>query len=354
MSCNDAMCMISSTIMSKSSAKPVKKILDVQEWPVGAPKPKPGPYSVRLRWTREDEALLRKYYTQYGTRYCARMLGRTISGVRSRAQLLNIPGPALRGWSDREVLYLRRFHHRMTIVRLAEKLERSEASVVKAIRRLRLSNDERIWTKKDLKYIRDNHRKMPYADIARHLHRTPDAIKVKVTRMGLAKPIIRLSKEQVEWVLDNLGKLTYVEMAEQLGVMPIRLMKLAGRHGYRARPNNRSWTEEEDTFLRVNHDRMTRAQIARKLDRTPGSVGQRMTIMGLTHDRRKVDLIRPWTEEDDAQIREIYGTVSREEVARRMNRTVLAVTYRAGELGLRRPKTQTKKEYLRLRDSSNS
>jgi hypothetical protein len=340
--------------MSDSSVDPIKKMRKSRYWPPGIPKPKPGAYSVGSRWTREQEELLRRYYAQYGSRYCARLLGRTMLGVRNHALLLNIPGPALRGWSDREVLYLRRYHQRMTMERLAEKLGRSEASIVKAVRRLGLSGDERSWTKKELDYIRKNYRKMPFVEIARHLRRTPDAVKVKAGRLGLAKPTVKFSRKQVEWVLDNLGKLTYAEMAERLGVFPIRLMKLAARHGYHARPNNRAWTADEDEFLRRNHGKMTRAEIARQLERTAGSVGQRMTIIGITRDSRRADLIRPWTEDEDRMMREIYGTVSREEVARRMNRTVIAVTRRAGELGLRRPRGQTKAEYVRLRAPSES
>lgn len=92
------------------------------------------------------------------------------------------------------------------------------------------------------------------------------------------------------------------------------------------------WTPEEIAFLRENYQTMEYAEIAKILGKTAAAVRNKCYKLGL----RKQAL--PWTEEEDALLRQMYSEVVErlflDEMARRLGRSRSAVASRAHELGL--------------------
>lgn len=93
--------------------------------------------------------------------------------------------------------------------------------------------------------------------------------------------------------------------------------------------SRRPWTEEEDAFIREHYASMTAREIAESLGRTVPSVEDRLNKAGL----RK---IAPWTEEERAFVTSRYASTPNKELARAVGRTVPAVSTFARALGLRK------------------
>ncbi len=248
----------------------------------------PGPRPTRRSWTEEEDRILGRYYEKHGSRHVAGLLHRTITSVQHRATVLGLRGNGQRPWTELEVAYLRKTHGQRTIAQIARTLKRTEQSVRSQVHRLRLSTTVvRPWTHAEEEYIRTHYGRVRVADLAEDLDRTPDAVELKAARLGLVRKVPKLTDEQVQWVLDNAGKIPFSKMAVDLGVNHNKLIRLAARHGYRARPHTRSWTEHEDQFLRENYGVLSQRMIAEHLSRTVATVGWRAGKLGLTRQNRR-------------------------------------------------------------------
>jgi hypothetical protein len=244
----------------------------------GASKPR-----TRKNWTKEEDRLLKHNYTKRGSRYTADLLGRTITSVQHRALRLGIPGNGVRPWTEMEVRYLKTRYPKLNVAQICRTLQRSEQSVRGKINQLGIGSEPPApWTEGETAYLRAHYGKVRVTELAEELGRSPDAVEIKAGRLGLSRRIVQLSTKDRQWVLDNLGSISFAKMAAKLGVNPKKLMRLAAKEGYRARPNCRAWSEEEDRYIRENYGTMTRRQIAEKLDRTIATVGWRASILGLT------------------------------------------------------------------------
>lgn len=239
---------------------------------------------VRKNWTREEDRLLKTNYTKRGSRYTADLLGRTITSVQHRALRLGIPGNGVRPWTEMEVRYLKTRYPNQSVAKICRTLQRSEQSVRGKINQLGIGSEPPMpWTEGEVAYLRAHYGKVRVTELAEELGRSADAVEIKAGRIGLSRKITQLSQKDTQWVLANLGTISFAKMAQKLGVNPKKLMRLAAQHGFRARPNCRAWSQEEDRFIQENYGAMTRRQIALKLDRTIATVGWRASILGLTN-----------------------------------------------------------------------
>lgn len=243
----------------------------------------PGPRPARRSWTDEEDRILRRSYTKHGSRHAAELLGRSITSIQHRATVLGLKGHGQRPWTEGETVYLRKNYGARTVAQIARTLKRSEQSVRAQIHRLKLSeNTTRPWSREEEEYIRKHYGKVRVAELAEDLDRTPDAVELKAARLGVVRKVPKLTEKQVKWVLDNVGRLPFSKMATELGVNHNKLIRLAAQHGYRARPNNRPWTDEDDAYLRQNYAVMSQKAIAEALRRSVATVGWRAGKLGLT------------------------------------------------------------------------
>lgn len=255
-------------------------------WPEYIPPPNPGRSSRYLRWTKEEDATLKANYPKRGSRYTAEILGRSVTSVQHRALKLGIPGNGVRVWTEIEIRYLRSRYPNTPVSRICRTLHRSEQSVRGQINRLGLGAQAPTpWTEGEIAYLRAHYGKVKVAELAEELGRTTDAVEIKAGKLGLSRKNVHLTEEDIRYVLENLGKIPYTKMAAKLGVDVKKLMRLAAKHGYRARGQCRPWTGEEDGFLRDNYGTVPRNVLAQQLDRTVGAIGVRAGLLGLTRMR---------------------------------------------------------------------
>lgn len=307
--------------------------LPVQGTPRDTKSPRPS--TRRRSWTREEDGIIKKHYTKRGSRYTAKLLGRTVTSVQHRALKLGVPGHGIRPWTSKEEHYLRKYYGKLTALEIARILRRSEQSVRGHIHQLGLGNYRpAAWTAEEIEYLRKHYGREKVSVLATELGRTTDAVELKAGKLGLRKRLVKLDAEQTDWIIANLGQISYDNMARHLGVSSTTVMKVAARHGYRPRPHIRAWTPEEDAYLREHYGEMSRREIAEAINRTIPLVGWRAAKLGLTRQTRSDESARPWTAEEDRMLREMMAHNTYNEIAGRLDRTRAAVVGRAVRLGL--------------------
>jgi GcrA cell cycle regulator len=99
------------------------------------------------------------------------------------------------------------------------------------------------------------------------------------------------------------------------------------------------WTEERDEELAgFWHDGLTTTEIGRHMGVSKNSVIGRAHRLQLPSRASPINvtLARPWTEADDATLRQLYGGfLTAAEIGHRMGRSTHAIAYRAAILGLK-------------------
>jgi hypothetical protein len=427
--------------MNERSTKPkqIMKRRHASRWPDGVPLPKAGAWRGGEVWSEAEERLLRRYYQRYGSHYCARLLGRTQNAANVKAARLRIARPpgktwtkaedrrlrreigkrSLRElaelfgrtvgsvaahinglglgkpmaplWTTREIAYLRKHARDMSRPELAEQLGRTTSSVRQRIQVLGLANplptawtkgeDQRLrretgrrsrtelatlfgrtsnalrkrqrelglteasappWSRTEIAFLRKHAGTMSHAEIAEHLGRTKTGVAVRVSKLGLQtkRPAFKPTADELAFISSNLGRISQAKIAEHLDVSVSTIHAIALDRGFRARPTSRPWTEQDDAEFRTLYGTMTRKEVAARMNRTFDAIVARAGALGLTREsNRVVTENRRWTAHEDSQLRSLAGTMTKAEIAKRLDRTVTAVISRMGRLGLVVPRT---------------
>lgn len=89
----------------------------------------------------------------------------------------------------------------------------------------------------------------------------------------------------------------------------------------------RPWTAAENAMVREQYTELGPAELAKRLNRSVHSIEQKAKLLSVYRRRR-------WTPQDDQQLRELWGTMSCEAVAKTIKRTPATTHWRARKLGL--------------------
>ena len=145
-----------------------------------------------------------------------------------------------------------------------------------------------------------------------------------------SRPYRRWTPEEVADVRGAYFNTTRKELAASLGVSEDALQKLMSREGIRKRPSVHRWTAEEREFLRWEYrkSRVSVQQLAAKLGVTESAVKQQAHYLGLFRGAVV------WTAEEDGLLLELVGRNRPQTIARKLGRSVRAVSMRANKLGL--------------------
>jgi DNA-binding CsgD family transcriptional regulator len=292
----------------------------------------------QARWMKEEDRILARNYKRHGSKSTAALLGRSMTAVQSRARVLGLPGKNLRPWTAIERKYLQRSYADHTARQIARTLRRTEESVRGQINKMGLATQEsRPWSRKEIADLRKLYGSRSSAELAEHFGRTIDAVELKAGRIGLSRRIVAFapSARDKAFIIENLGRIPYTQLAAKFGTTVHNITRIAEENGYRDRPTSRPWTEEDDTMLRSLYGTMTRADVARQLDRTPVATAERARRLGLTQPSKRASTVHKWTPKEDALLRRLYGTMTCEEIARRIGRSTIAIYGRVRILGLR-------------------
>lgn len=290
---------------------------------------KPVPPRQRREWTAEEDAQLKKWYPTKGSTYLMELLGRPRASIQQRAIRLKVSGPGKR-WTHREDVFVKHNYAKRTAGYIAEKLGRSEMSVRQRLITLKLTNaTSRPWTKQEIEWLRQHYGTATSAELAAELDRTIDAVEIKAGRIGISKAHRKMTVQERRWIKKNLGEISMLNMSIQLKVAHSQVLRVAREFGYHPRPNNRPWTPQEDEQLRQLYPTTTARELGELLERTLPAVRMRLEKLELTTPRV---VPRSWVKEEDAVVKKFYGKKTAAEIGAMIGRTQFAVVGRAKHL----------------------
>ena len=297
--------------------------------------------------------MIRRYYRRMGSKWLAEKLGIKYTAVRARALRLGVSSRG-RKWTTFEDKYLRRkYKDKLTAQQIAKALGRTEAQVRNRVQKLGLGESRSPrWSKEELAYLEKHYARKSIEEMAGELDRTPFSIKLKGSRMGLGKYVVTKgpNERQKRYIREHLGKIPYTIMSQKLGISVYNISKYASSIGVSIRPTSRRWTPEDEEQLRQLWGTMLRSEVARELNRTLEAVSLRARQLGLTKSHRTHSKKIKWSTKEDQIIRKHYIDWGKKKVAERLGRTEIAVVHRAGQLGATRTiKAWTEEEITELR-----
>lgn len=132
------------------------------------------------------------------------------------------------------------------------------------------------------------------------------------------------TKEEEQYLKDNFKTMNFGEIARALDKTPGSVRAKASSLDLRRPPTN-TWTEDEIEFMRKNARRMTIEKVAKKLGRTPKAVSIKAAHLKISFGY--------YTEEEINYIQEAAGTVTIDGIAKKLRRSKMAIKKKMEDLG---------------------
>jgi len=106
------------------------------------------------------------------------------------------------------------------------------------------------------------------------------------------------------------------------------------------------WTEQEDNVLTTCYEDHTAKELSKLLGRTEAGVIVRLRRLGV----HKIGKYTDWTGEDDETLKTLMGEgYNYREIGELMGKRMKAVSYRAGKLGLTKPRGIVGPDYILMK-----
>ena len=137
---------------------------------------------------------------------------------------------------------------------------------------------------------------------------------------------------ELQYLRDSWPEKSDAQIGEELGRSATAVQIARYKHGIRT--DLLEWSEEEDAYLLEHWKDKTQAELAAELGRSQHAVYQRGVYHGLQKRSLPPKGSRVWTEEDTEYLRENWGYLSVEAIAKHLNRTKNAINCRKNVLGL--------------------
>ncbi|MHC4644104.1 MAG: hypothetical protein ACYTBJ_01285 [Planctomycetota bacterium] len=158
-----------------------------------------------MKWSKQDEWILRTTWHEKPTRQIAKDLGRTYHGVRAKARCLGLSKKACRGWTPYEDLILKRkYEQEKAPARdVCFLLGKTPHSVHGRRDKLGISAHRkcRRWTVKEEDYLRANWLKLPEKRIAKKLRRSLAAVRIRARKLQVSERFKHTSIRKVALML---------------------------------------------------------------------------------------------------------------------------------------------------------
>lgn len=302
------------------------------------------------RWTQNEEEFLRRNYSLKGSRYVASALGRTRASVLRHALSLGLDGTGnlpYRPFSPREVIFLKTHYPLKGSAYVAAKLGRSPKSIRLKARALRVERQSLLrWSPSEIEIVKRWYNKKRPSQIARRLGRTTSAVCVRARMLGLCRHRIRAWTDAEERFLrENFRTMRYKQIAERLGRT---VGSVTGKlHvGLKLKKwSKHRWTAADKRKLAYWYRKLPTQLVAAKLDLKSREAVRRMAhFLKLTKPQPP-----PYSKRNKEFLRKHYLTMTNPELARRLNRSVGSIEAMAKKLGLTRNPLKTKIYHASLR-----
>jgi hypothetical protein len=202
-------------------------------------------------------------------------------------------------WTDRKIRFLKDNVDFMTITKMAEILNFSRRSVAQKMRKLKIlkdSFDGGFWTESELEILKNNYQSKDYEKLQKLLNR---------------------------------GRYEIIGKLRELGLLKV----------HRTRP----WNCSEDNFLKEHYYNMSMETLCKQLNRGSGEINRRLDILNLKRNIRSEESMKKFyetihkrNEELESFIKENYSFMETELIAKKFNKTKGSIEHIASRLGVKK------------------
>ena len=281
-------------------------------------------------WTQKEISRLKQLYPMSHNKDIAKVFGRTITSILSKAKNLGIK----KDWGG-------------------------------GYRVPQPPQNENLWTKEEIGELRRMYLNSSNSEIAAKLKRTPQAVQAKTRKLGLFRDIKeqgltrktkggvnRWADREIEILKELYSQKSKDDVAKELRRSPKAVGIMARRLGLTSgAPRKNSWTAEDEAFLKKHIAQWPIEEIAKKLSKKPTAV-QRMAwkkhFTRNCRNQRHTEL-QFWTKQEIGQLEYLLEKHSRKDIAAKLGRSLQSVAAKAKHLGLKKPLTWTTKNIAILK-----
>ena len=246
-------------------------------------------------------------------------------------------------WTEEDNNILREYASMYSLQEISEKMNRSSSSIRVQARRLNiniLSNEEyqnSIWTEENTKELRNLVEEGKYLlEITKIMNKKDLTIIKKAKELGLTikrENQKKWTREEQEELIELSKTKKISELVKILDRTSSSIKDQARRLGITLIPDRRNWTEEEYKLLEklVVEDKKSPKEIASILGRSEDSITIKINRRGL---KAQGNDKRFWTSEEEEILSDLWGTVSVDKIAEKLDRTVSSIKNKVFQLGL--------------------
>lgn len=246
-------------------------------------------------------------------------------------------------WTEEDNNILREYASMYSLQEISEKMNRSSSSIRVQARRLKiniLSNEEcqnSIWTEENTKELRKLVEEGKYLlEITKIMNKKDLTIIKKAKELGLTikrENQRKWTREEQEELIELSKTKKISELVKILDRTSSSIKDQARRLGITLIPDRRNWTEEEYKLLEklVVEDKKSPKEIASILGRSEDSITIKINRRGL---KAQGNDKRFWTSEEEEILSDLWGTVSVDKIAEKLDRTVSSLKNKVFQLGL--------------------
>jgi hypothetical protein len=251
-------------------------------------------------------------------------------------------------WSEEEIELLKQIYPNGEKEEVEKIFNRKFKAISEYARRLGIfrfyAENHKIWTKEKIDYLILNFANASFEEMEQKIGTNARCIRTRAYSLGLKRDDFWWTPERIKILKEMyLNDEPIEEICKAVdNDSPFAVYAYANTHGIIR--ENRYWTDEQLNILRKNYYDKPWKFLTENLNRTRSAINSQANKMGLER-RKKIK------KEEDDYIKENFGKISVEEIAKHINRSEIAIHSRASKLKLTTPpkwENVSKEELLKL------
>lgn len=269
-------------------------------------------------WTIEEDDYIKNNFGNKTFNEMAKYLGCTITTVQNRAKFLGfeIENKTVKRWTEEEIELLKVMAPKYLNKTIARKLNRSINELNKKARELgiELILKKPIWKKWKVKYLKENINILPLSKIQKELEVNYYQIMDKLVELGIEYNNNHWSKEEIDILIELSSKVYIREIAKVLDRTEGAIITKANRMGLTYMTLKRTYTDEELQYIKDNWGSVAVNDMARNLGVSRTMIQNQADKMGLP--KLGNNPYRKWTDIELTKLKNLSNTKSITELAK--------------------------------------
>ena len=195
-------------------------------------------------------------------------------------------------------------------------------------------NSRQDWTLEEITYLKNNVGTLSVSEMAKTLGRPYRSTYYQLEKNGISPGRRGLTDADQTFLLTHWGTLSIQELAAALNVSKTAIYRRAKTLGLQVNHPTRFWTEEEEAYLIANWKTKSLPELQKHFNRTESCIRKKAHSFGL----RKLNTSsrRTWSNEDLIYLKNHWGKDDVFDIAKRLDRSPGSIRKKAGVMKLKR------------------